>query len=125
MVETRAGHVPVMLARIVEGLEPSLAQGGTYVDCTLGLAGHFLQLPAGNPHGAARFGAYLAVVTLGADQLDLLARGQGADDAIAIGGATTDIGGQAVADPTGIAFLGHGGAGQGSEGGGQAEAEMR
>ncbi len=40
MVETRAGHVPVMLARIVEVLEPSLAQGGTYVDCTLGLGGH-------------------------------------------------------------------------------------
>ncbi|MDO5534094.1 MAG: 16S rRNA (cytosine(1402)-N(4))-methyltransferase RsmH [Propionibacteriaceae bacterium] len=35
-----AGHVPVMAARIVELLAPALAQGGTYVDCTLGLAGH-------------------------------------------------------------------------------------
>ena len=40
MAEMRAGHVPVMLARIVELLEPALAQGGTYVDCTLGLGGH-------------------------------------------------------------------------------------
>lgn len=34
------GHVPVMAARIVELLAPALADGGTYVDCTLGLGGH-------------------------------------------------------------------------------------
>lgn len=34
------GHIPVMAARIVELLAPALAEGGTYVDCTLGLAGH-------------------------------------------------------------------------------------
>ncbi len=40
MQPTEAGHVPVMVARIVEVLAPALAGGGTYVDCTLGLAGH-------------------------------------------------------------------------------------
>lgn len=34
------GHVPVMRDRIVALLAPALAGGGTYVDCTLGLAGH-------------------------------------------------------------------------------------
>ena len=37
---TPTGHVPVMAARIVELLTPALADGGTYVDCTLGLGGH-------------------------------------------------------------------------------------
>ncbi|MFV0405724.1 MAG: 16S rRNA (cytosine(1402)-N(4))-methyltransferase RsmH [Propioniciclava sp.] len=35
-----AAHVPVMQDRIVELLAPPLRQGGTWVDCTLGLAGH-------------------------------------------------------------------------------------
>lgn len=35
-----AGHVPVMLKRTIELLSPSLADGGAYVDCTLGLGGH-------------------------------------------------------------------------------------
>lgn len=34
------GHVPVMVDRIVDLLAPALADGGTYVDCTLGLGGH-------------------------------------------------------------------------------------
>lgn len=34
------GHVPVMVERITDLLAPALAGGGTYVDCTLGLAGH-------------------------------------------------------------------------------------
>lgn len=34
------GHVSVMLGRTIELLAPALADGGTYVDCTLGLAGH-------------------------------------------------------------------------------------
>ncbi|MDO5635575.1 MAG: 16S rRNA (cytosine(1402)-N(4))-methyltransferase RsmH [Micrococcus sp.] len=38
------GHVPVMAARIVELLAPALADGGTYVDCTLGLGGHAHQI---------------------------------------------------------------------------------
>ena len=37
---TPTGHVPVMAGRIVELLAPALANGGTYVDCTLGLGGH-------------------------------------------------------------------------------------
>lgn len=40
MEAARDGHVPVMAGRIVELLAPALADGGTYVDCTLGLAGH-------------------------------------------------------------------------------------
>lgn len=40
MQPTATGHVPVMVARIVEVLAPALVDGGTYVDCTLGLAGH-------------------------------------------------------------------------------------
>ncbi len=45
-----AGHVPVMAARIVELLAPALADGGTYVDCTLGLAGHARQILSTAPH---------------------------------------------------------------------------
>ena len=44
MQAARAGHVPVMAGRIVELLAPALAGGGTYVDCTLGLAGHAIAL---------------------------------------------------------------------------------
>ena len=44
------GHVPVMAARIVELLAPALANGGTYVDCTLGLAGHARQILSTSPH---------------------------------------------------------------------------
>jgi len=45
-----AGHVPVMAARIVELLAPALADGGTYVDCTLGLAGHARMILSTSPH---------------------------------------------------------------------------
>ena len=45
-----AGHVPVMAARIVELLSPALADGGTYVDCTLGLAGHARMILSTSPH---------------------------------------------------------------------------
>ena len=34
------GHVPVMAERTIALLTPALEQGGTYVDCTLGLGGH-------------------------------------------------------------------------------------
>ncbi|RXW32372.1 16S rRNA (cytosine(1402)-N(4))-methyltransferase RsmH [Propioniciclava flava] len=34
------GHVPVMAERTIALLAPALEQGGTYVDCTLGLGGH-------------------------------------------------------------------------------------
>lgn len=44
------GHVPVMAARIVELLAPALADGGTYVDCTLGLGGHARQILSTSPH---------------------------------------------------------------------------
>ncbi|WP_232548585.1 16S rRNA (cytosine(1402)-N(4))-methyltransferase RsmH [Propioniciclava soli] len=40
MQAAHQGHVPVMLDRIVALLAPALASGGTYVDGTLGLAGH-------------------------------------------------------------------------------------
>lgn len=40
MQPTATGHVPVMVARVVGLLAPALVAGGTYVDCTLGLAGH-------------------------------------------------------------------------------------
>lgn len=42
----------------------------------LGLAGNLLQVAAGNPHGAAVLAAHLAVVALGAKQLDLLPGGE-------------------------------------------------
>lgn len=39
--EQSARHVPVMLSRIVDLLEPALTEpGSVYVDCTLGLGGH-------------------------------------------------------------------------------------
>ncbi|WP_425309760.1 16S rRNA (cytosine(1402)-N(4))-methyltransferase RsmH [Ammonicoccus fulvus] len=39
--EQAARHVPVMLSRIVDLLEPALIEpGSVYVDCTLGLGGH-------------------------------------------------------------------------------------
>lgn len=39
--ERTARHVPVMLSRIVDLLEPALTEpGSVYVDCTLGLGGH-------------------------------------------------------------------------------------
>lgn len=39
--EQAARHVPVMLSRIVDLLEPALTEpGSVYVDCTLGLGGH-------------------------------------------------------------------------------------
>lgn len=51
MVQAPAtGHVPVMAARIVGLLAPALAAGGTYVDCTLGLAGHARQILSTSPH---------------------------------------------------------------------------
>lgn len=50
MQAARAGHVPVMAGRIVELLAPALAGGGTYVDCTLGLAGHAIALLDACPH---------------------------------------------------------------------------
>ena len=51
MVEAAGtGHVPVMAARIVELLAPALSGGGTYVDCTLGLAGHARQILSTSPH---------------------------------------------------------------------------
>ncbi|MFZ2479455.1 MAG: 16S rRNA (cytosine(1402)-N(4))-methyltransferase RsmH, partial [Propioniciclava sp.] len=41
MVQPAAtGHVPVMAERTIDLLAPALAEGGTYVDCTLGLGGH-------------------------------------------------------------------------------------
>ena len=41
MREQSARHVPVMLSRIVDLLEPALTEpGSVYVDCTLGLGGH-------------------------------------------------------------------------------------
>ena len=69
----------------------------------LGLAGNLLQVAAGNPHGAAVLAAHLAVVALGAKQLDLLPGGEGADDAIAIGGTAAHESGQAVAHPARVA----------------------
>jgi len=107
--ESRVSCIPLHadLPAVVDGLELLAEFGDLLLQLrqALGLAGHFLQLPAGNPHGAARFGAYLAVVTLGADQLDLLARGQGADDAIAIGGTTANESIQTVTDPASVAVI--------------------
>ena len=41
MVQPAAtGHVPVMAERTIDLLAPALAEGGTSVDCTLGLGGH-------------------------------------------------------------------------------------
>lgn len=43
------GHVPVMADRIVELLAAPLGSGGTFVDCTLGLAGHAAAILAACP----------------------------------------------------------------------------
>ena len=34
------GHVPVMVARCLELLEPAAHDGAVFVDCTLGMGGH-------------------------------------------------------------------------------------
>ncbi|WP_040161722.1 16S rRNA (cytosine(1402)-N(4))-methyltransferase RsmH [Nigerium massiliense] len=45
-----AGHIPVLLDRIVELLTPALdAPGSVYVDCTLGLGGHAAAVLAAAP----------------------------------------------------------------------------
>jgi 16S rRNA (cytosine1402-N4)-methyltransferase len=60
-----ATHVPVMRARVIELLSPSLAApGSVYVDCTLGLGGHALAMLLANP--AAR----LIGIDRDADALD-------------------------------------------------------
>ncbi|MFV0452223.1 MAG: 16S rRNA (cytosine(1402)-N(4))-methyltransferase RsmH [Propioniciclava sp.] len=46
---TGAVHVPVMLDRVRALLRPPLTDGGTYVDCTLGLAGHAEAMLTGCP----------------------------------------------------------------------------
>src|SRR5690606_28180350 len=65
--------------------------------------GHFLQIPARNPDGVAGRPADLAVIILSAQQLNPFARGQGADDAVAVGWPAANIGIQAVADPAFVA----------------------
>ena len=49
--EQAARHVPVMLSRIVDLLEPALTEpGSVYVDCTLGLGGHAEAILTRCPH---------------------------------------------------------------------------
>ncbi|MFP5417486.1 MAG: 16S rRNA (cytosine(1402)-N(4))-methyltransferase RsmH [Actinomycetes bacterium] len=59
------GHVPVMVERIVELLAPALEGGGTFVDCTLGLAGHARAILSACPR------ASLVGIDRDADALDI------------------------------------------------------
>ena len=72
MVQTApTGHVPVMVDRIVELLAPALAHSGTYVDCTLGVAGHaeVIEPDAARMRPLARFGDRVALYEAVYDEL--------------------------------------------------------
>ncbi|MFP4081546.1 MAG: 16S rRNA (cytosine(1402)-N(4))-methyltransferase RsmH [Candidatus Aminicenantes bacterium] len=44
------GHIPVLVEKVMDYLE--VERDGIYVDCTLGLAGHALQIVKRNPHAS-------------------------------------------------------------------------